>query len=186
MRLTSSFRILSLGIEMPLDSICVPQLGIRLKEIFRRLEENGLVLKISKCIFAKPEVEFLGHHVSANGIRPITERIQAILDFHRPSTVRLLRRFLGMLIFYRRFLPNAVKHQRKLNDFLVRIKKSKNKCIDWDENSIKTFEYCKQQLSESTTLAYPLSNVHLAIMVDASDTHNAVSGVLQQYDNNHW
>ncbi|GFQ84417.1 hypothetical protein TNCT_391991 [Trichonephila clavata] len=84
-----------------------------LKEIFRRLDENGLVLKISKCIFAKPEVDFLGHHVSASGIRPTTGRIQAILDFNRPSTVKQLRRFLGMLNFYRRFLPNAAKHQTK-------------------------------------------------------------------------
>ncbi|GFT14914.1 retrovirus-related Pol polyprotein from transposon 297 [Trichonephila clavipes] len=81
-----------------------------------------------------------------------------------------------MLNFYRRFLPNAVKHQTKLNDFLVRIKKSKNKSIDWDEDSIKAFEYCKELLSESTTLAHPLSNAHLAIMVDASD--NAVSGII--------
>ncbi|GFT14915.1 hypothetical protein TNCV_3483631 [Trichonephila clavipes] len=46
---------------------------IRLKEIFRRLAENGLVLKISKYIFAKPEVDFLGHHVSANAIFLTTE-----------------------------------------------------------------------------------------------------------------
>ncbi|GFQ77491.1 hypothetical protein TNCT_546721 [Trichonephila clavata] len=150
-----------------------------LKEIFRRLDKNGLVLKISKCIFAKPEVDFLGHHVSASGIRPTTECIQAILDFNRPSTVKQLRRFLGMLNFYRRFLPNAAKHQTKLNDFLVGIKKNKNKSIDWDEDSIKAFEYCKEQLSESTTLAHPVSNAHLAIMVDASD--KAVGGVMQQY-----
>ncbi|GFR22988.1 hypothetical protein TNCT_295441 [Trichonephila clavata] len=154
-----------------------------LKEIFRRLDENGLVLKISKCIFAKPEVYFLGHHVSASGIRPITERIQAILDFNRPSTVKQLRRFLGMLNFYHRFLPNAAKHQTKLNDFLLGIKKNKNKSIDWDEDSIKAFEYCKEQLSESTTLAHPVSNTHLAIMVDASD--KAVGGVMQQYVSNH-
>ncbi|GFQ87513.1 hypothetical protein TNCT_305961 [Trichonephila clavata] len=154
-----------------------------LKEIFRRLDENGLVLKISKCIFAKPEVEFLGHHVSASGIRSTTERIQAILDFNRSSTVKQLRRFLGMLNFYRRFLPNAAKHQTKLNDFLVGIKKNKNKSIDWDEDSIKTFEYCKEQLSESTTLAHPVSNAHFAIIVDASD--NAVGGVMQQYVSNH-
>ncbi|GFQ86577.1 hypothetical protein TNCT_683231 [Trichonephila clavata] len=126
-----------------------------LKEIFQRLDKNGLVLKISKCIFAKPEVDFLGHHVSESGIRPTTERIQAILDFNRPSTVKQLRRFLGMLNFYRRFLPNAAKHQTKLNDFLVGIKKNKNKLIDWDEDSIRAFEYCKEQLSESTTLAHP-------------------------------
>ncbi|GFR23371.1 hypothetical protein TNCT_178751 [Trichonephila clavata] len=127
-----------------------------LKEIFRCLDENGLVLKISKCIFAKPDVDFLGHHVSASGIRPTSERIQAILDFNRPSTVKQLRRFLGMLNFYRRFFPNAAKHQTKLNDILVGIKKNKNKSIDWDEDSIKAFEYGKEQLSESTTLAHPV------------------------------
>ncbi|GFQ85869.1 retrovirus-related Pol polyprotein from transposon 17.6 [Trichonephila clavata] len=56
-----------------------------LKEIFRRLDENGLVLKISKCIFTKPEVDFLGHHVSASGIHPTIESIHTILDFNRPS-----------------------------------------------------------------------------------------------------
>ncbi|GFR04516.1 retrovirus-related Pol polyprotein from transposon 17.6 [Trichonephila clavata] len=56
-----------------------------LKEIFQRLTENGLVLKISKCISAKPEVGFLGHHVSASGILLTTERIQSILDFNIPS-----------------------------------------------------------------------------------------------------
>ncbi|GFR04339.1 hypothetical protein TNCT_714321 [Trichonephila clavata] len=150
-----------------------------LKENFRRFDENGLVLKNSKCIFVKPKVDFLGYHVSASGIRPTRERIQAILDFNRPSTVKQLRRFLGMLNFYRRFLPNAAKHQTILNDFLVGVKKNKNKSIDWDEDSIKAFEYCKEQLSESTTLAHPVSNAHLAIMVDSSD--NAVGGVMQQY-----
>ncbi|GFQ65613.1 serine-arginine protein 55 [Trichonephila clavata] len=154
-----------------------------LKEIFQRLTENGLVLKISKCIFAKPEVDFLGH-VSASGIRPTTEHIQAILDFNRPRTVKQLRRFLGMLNFYPCLLPNAAKHQTKLNDFLVGIKKNKNELIDWDEDSIKAFEYYKEQLSESTTLAHPVSNAHLAIMVDVSD--NAVGGVMQQYVSNHW
>ncbi|GFY56742.1 transposon Ty3-G Gag-Pol polyprotein [Trichonephila inaurata madagascariensis] len=82
------------------------------KDTFRCLEENGLVLKISKSIFAKPEVEFLGHHISVNGIRPTTEQIQAILDFNRPSTIKQPRTFFGRLNFYRRFLPSAAKHQK--------------------------------------------------------------------------
>ncbi|GFR12994.1 hypothetical protein TNCT_111821 [Trichonephila clavata] len=186
--LDSLFRDLPFGFVY-IDDILIASRNLdehisHLKEIFRRLDENGLVLKISKCIFAKPEVDFLGHHVSASGIRPTTERIQAILDFNRPSTVKQLRRFLAMLNFYRRFLPNAAKHQTKLNDFLVGIKKNKNKSIDWDEDSIKAFECWKEQLSESTTLAHPVSNVHLAIMVDASD--NTVGGVMQQYVSSHW
>ncbi|GFQ83557.1 hypothetical protein TNCT_172151 [Trichonephila clavata] len=114
-----------------------------LKVIFSTSHGNDLILKISKCIFAKPEVDFLGPHVSARDIRPIIERIQALLDFNRPNTIKQLRRFLGMLNFYQRFLPNDAKHITKLSDFLVRIKRNKNKSIDWDEDSIKAFKYCK-------------------------------------------
>ncbi|GFS49305.1 transcription factor TFIIIB component B [Trichonephila inaurata madagascariensis] len=78
------------------------------------------------------------------------------------------------------------KHQTKLNDFLVGIKKSKNKSIDWDEDSIKAFEYCQKQLSESATLAHPLNNAHLAIMVDASDNaigkDNIVANAVSRID----
>ncbi|GFT79145.1 hypothetical protein TNCV_3094961 [Trichonephila clavipes] len=90
---------------------------IHLKEMFRRLQKNGLVLKISKCSFAKSEVDFLGHHVSASDIRPTTERIQAILDFNRQNTIKQLRRSLGMRNFYRRLSPKCNKTSNKIKGF---------------------------------------------------------------------
>ncbi|GFT34853.1 hypothetical protein TNCV_3878681 [Trichonephila clavipes] len=90
-----------------------------------------------------------------------------------------------MLNFFRRFSQNAAKHQTKLNNSLVGIKKKKgNLSIEREGDLIKAFEYRKERFSESTTLAHPLNNVHLAIMVSASD--NAVGGVLQKYVCNHW
>ena len=53
------------------------------------------------------ELDYLGHHVSASGITPIKDKVAAINNFPRPDTVKQLQTFLGMLNFYRRFLPQA-------------------------------------------------------------------------------
>jgi hypothetical protein len=54
-------------------------------------------------------MEFLGHSIGPSGIRPLPSRVQAIAEFPRPVTVRQLQAFLGLLNFYRRFLPAAAR-----------------------------------------------------------------------------
>ncbi len=73
--------------------------------MLERLREAGLVLSIKKCAFAQSSVDFLGHHVSAEGATPLQSHITAVQDFPLPSTVRKLQGFLGMINFYCRFLP---------------------------------------------------------------------------------
>jgi hypothetical protein len=75
------------------------------EEVFRRLRSAGLVINGEKCEFAVREVQFFGHHVTAEGIRPLPDRVAAIQDHPRPSTVKLLQAFLGVGNFYRRFVP---------------------------------------------------------------------------------
>jgi|LakMenEpi03Aug12_release.lakeMendotaPanAssembly.Ray.scaffolds.fasta_scaffold1094798_1 hypothetical protein len=60
-----------------------------------------------KCEFAFPEVQFLGHHVTAEGIWPLPDRVAAIPDHPRHTTVKQLQAFLGVVIFYCRFVPAA-------------------------------------------------------------------------------
>ena len=155
-----------------------------LKTIFNRFRQYGLTLKLSKCVFAKPEVDFLGHMVSIEGVKPTEDRVKAISEFEKPKTVKQLRRFLGMINFYRRFIPKAAENQAMLNDYLVDSKKNDNRIIQWSEESEKAFNFCKDQLRTATTLAHPSSSAKLALMVDASDT--ALGAVLQQYVNGHW
>ena len=71
-----------------------------LKLLFKRLTQYGLVINLNKCNFGQLEVQFLGYSVSATGIRPPTDRVQAILDYSLPKTAEGLRRFLGLLDFY--------------------------------------------------------------------------------------
>ena len=58
--------------------------------------EYGVTINLKKCLFEKPEMEFLGHHVTIEGIRPLTSRMAAISEFEQPKDIKELRRFMGM------------------------------------------------------------------------------------------
>ena len=74
--------------------------------IFKRLTKYGLALNLKKCSFARPEVEFLGYNVNKEGITPLKSKIQSIKDFPQPNSQKNLLKFLGMLNYYRKTLPN--------------------------------------------------------------------------------
>ena len=71
-----------------------------MRELFSTLRQFGLVLNSKKCVFGVRDLEFLGHHVSAQGIRPLPEKVEAVRQFERPRSVNALQRFLGLINFY--------------------------------------------------------------------------------------
>ena len=85
-----------------------------LRALFAILVANGLALNLEKCVFAVPELDFLGHRISAAGVAPLRDNVQVILDFPKPTDCKALQRFLGMINFYRRFLPGAAGTLRPL------------------------------------------------------------------------
>jgi len=155
-----------------------------LEQLFHRLQEQGLIINLKKCQFLKSNLNFLGHLVSPDGIKPSPEKVEAIKNFKRPETVKELRRFLGIVNFYRRFLPNAAQHQLLLNNYLKGNKKEGNKTINWDHDSIQAFAVVKEQICENTLLNFPEPTLPLAIFVDASDS--AIGAAVQQFDNGSW
>lgn len=86
-----------------------------LHTLFQRLNEYGLVINPSKCLFGAREVKFMGYAIGQRGTRPLDDRIHAIRKFPKPKTAKELRRFLGMVNFYRRFIPDAAKLQQRVN-----------------------------------------------------------------------
>jgi hypothetical protein len=84
-----------------------------LRTLFAILAANGLTLNLEKCVFAVPELDFLGHRISAAGVAPLRDNVQIILDFPKPTDCKSLQRFLGMINFYRRFLPGAAGTLRR-------------------------------------------------------------------------
>ncbi|KAL1114986.1 hypothetical protein AAG570_007809 [Ranatra chinensis] len=80
---------------------------VHLREVIRRLAEQGLTLNLHKCLFGVHEVDFLGYRISSSGISPRQTKVEEITSYPRPETVNGLRKFLGMVNFYRRSLPHA-------------------------------------------------------------------------------
>ena len=88
---------------------------MHLRTVLKRLKEYRLHINVSKCQFGQSELEFLGHLVDREGFKPTAEKVRAITEFPKPQTVIELRRFLGMINFYRRSLPHAAESQAPLN-----------------------------------------------------------------------
>jgi putative transposase len=88
------------------------------EQVMERLKENGLVLNLDKCEFGCSEVDFLGHRISAAGVTPLVSHVAAVRDFPPPEDKQGLQRFLGLVNFYRRFLPGVAGVLKLLTDAL--------------------------------------------------------------------
>ena len=92
----------------------------RLAAVFEWFREHGLKLKPSKCHFFRKEINYLGHHVSTEGMKPGIDNVEGIAEMAPPKTVTEIRRFLGTTGFYRRFIKGYAKIAQHLNDYLGR------------------------------------------------------------------
>lgn len=148
-----------------------------LRQLFTRLQKYGVVVNTSKCVFGKSEVTFLGYSISSSGTKPLPEKVEAINRYPAPKTVRELRRFLGMINFYRRFIPNAAQIQSSLNNLLTGSVKSSHP-VNFTSKEQEAFDACKESLCRAAMLAHPDCEAKLALVTDASDV--ALGSVLQQ------
>jgi hypothetical protein len=123
-----------------------------------------------KCVFGASSIPFLGHHLSAEGVEPLPENVSAVTDFPRPSTVKELQMFLGMVNFYRRFLPGAARALKPLKDCLRGGAKGP-KTVEWNGEREAAFTEVKQMLPSATRLAHPAQAAKLSLAVDTSATH---------------
>ena len=81
-----------------------------LRQVFERLQRNGLIINAAKRLFSQNRLRFLGHIVSDKGIAPVACKVDAINSFSTPQIAQSLRRFLCMVNFYRKFIPQCAKN----------------------------------------------------------------------------
>lgn len=157
-----------------------------LRELFGRLQKYGVVINPNKCEFGMSELDFLGHHITSEGIGPLPAKVSAIRDAKTPTSLKSLRSFLGLVNFYRRFIPECAKILTPLTDLLGKRKRGKRSCktLEWTPQCEESFREIKEALARVALLAYPEVNAPLSLMVDASN--NAVGGVVQQLKGNAW
>ena len=124
-----------------------------LRLVLQRLSEYGVLINPSKCLFGVDSLEFLGHHVSSQGIRPLAGKVDAVKQFPRPPTARKLREFIGLINFYHRFIPHCAGILQPLNAMLARA--IPNQQLNWTDETTVAFHKIKDELAKPHSSTIP-------------------------------
>lgn len=134
-----------------------------METVLNRLERAGLRLKLNKCQFLKSEVTYLGHCVSAAGLKPVPAKVKAVRDAPTPTNVSELKAFLGLLNYYGKFVPNLATVLEPLN-LLLR----KDTTWKWTNKQESAFQEVKDLLQTAPVLAHYDPSSPLVLACDAS------------------
>ena len=137
-----------------------------LEEIFERLRKAGLKLKLQKCSFFKKHIQYLGHLISDEGIQPLPEKNWKSIakDTSNPKNAKQVKQFLGLVGYYRKFLPCFSDIARPLTQ-LTR----KNEGFNWSTECDKCFHMLKRLFyREAPILRYPDPTADYILYPDAS------------------
>ena len=147
-----------------------------LEEIFTRLKTAGLKLKLEKCCFFKKHIQYLGHLISADGIQPLPEKLESIAKMPAPKNPKEVKQFLGLVGYYRKFVPRFADISRVLTHLT-----KKDVEFKWTPECKKCFQILKEFLQQAPILRYPDPQASYTLYTDASKY--AYAGVLTQHNN---
>jgi len=122
-----------------------------LRLVFERLSQYGIIINAQKSVLGASSLTFLKHLMDKDGICPLPKKIKAIHIFPKPTTQRKLREYLGLVNFYRRFLPDGAKLLLPLTNLLFG-KVNSNAPITWSPAAESVFEQSKASLAQATML----------------------------------
>lgn len=135
-----------------------------LVEVLKRLESYNVKVNLEKCQFFCSEIKFLGHMINKKGIKPLPDKVEAIIKAPAPRTVTQLQAYLGLLNYYCKFLPRLSENLTPLHQLL-----KANTPFKWSENCEKAFENSKKLLTENQLLVHYDVNKELYLTTDASE-----------------
>ena len=147
---------------------------VHLELVLQRLREHQLYAKLSKCAFALIDMPFLGHIISAGGIRMDPAKVDAIMQWPAPRTVVQLQSFLGLANYYRRF----VKDYSKIATPLTAMATPATKDWPWGEAQDAAFAAIKAAIATAPVIHMPNLQQPFVVTTDASNF--AVGAVLSQ------
>ena len=144
-----------------------------LRQVFERTRDFGLKMNPFKCRFCVEEVVCLGHLVSAQGIRPVMDKVAAIMDLPPPSCAKDMKRFLGMMEQYRKYISGYAHLAAPLQ-----VMTRKNVAFAWTHEAMCSFEALKEALCSAPVLALPEWDLPFILTTDWSRV--AIGAVLSQ------
>ncbi len=144
------------------------------RSVLKRLLQHQLYVKAEKCEFHRTNTSFLGYIISQDGVSMDEKKVQAVLDWPQPQTVKELQRFLGFANFYRRFIRNFSSVASPLT---AMTKRSASRLM-WSPEALRSFQELKARFTSAPILRHPDPERQFTIEVDASNT--GVGAVLSQ------
>ncbi len=146
-----------------------------LKSVLKRLQDVGLKLRLTKCVFLKPRIEFLGHEVDEQSIHTVDEKTAAVAKFPQPKTVENVRSFLGLAGYCRPFIKNFAARAKPLRQLL-----KKESPFHWGSEQESSFKDLKHALTHASVLVFPSTDNHFVIFTNTSGI--SIGAVLMQTD----
>ena len=144
-----------------------------LRLVFKRLAEQQVYAKASKCLIHVKELEFLGQWITTRGVAPVKGKLNAVRAWETPINVKDIRSFLGFANYYRRFVPGYASIASPLTMLT-----KKDVQWHWGPLQRKAFEDLKSALCAAPLLIYPDPSLPYTVVSDASG--DAAGGVLMQ------
>lgn len=148
------------------------------ERLFQRLVEANLTVNLAKSEFGQAKVTYLGYVIGQGKVAPVDAKVQTIMSFPVPTGKKALRRFLGMVGYYRKFCKNFADVTLPLTNLL-----KKNEKFVWDEPCQKAFDRLKNMLCHFPVLRSPDFGRPFSIAVDASDDAAGAVLLQQSYGN---
>ena len=150
-----------------------------LEVVLQRLSAVGLTVKASKCQLGSPEIKYLGHVVGGGIIKPLEAKVEAVRDWPRPNTKKRVRSFLGLIGYYRKFIPRFSEMAAPLTELT---RKKTDDHIPWTSDCEEAFQKLKEALIHYPVLRAPDFDREFIVYTDASNA--GVGAVLCQADDN--
>lgn len=136
---------------------------VHIKLVFELLARDQWKIKLSKCSFARRQIEYLGHVISEKGVGTDPGKVAAISDWPTPTNAKELRSFLGLAGYYRKFVKHFGVISRPLTDLL-----KKHTVFIWTSEHDSSFNALKVALTQAPVLALPDFSKQFAVETDAS------------------
>ena len=120
-----------------------------LRQVLQHLKDNQLYARLSKCTFFTNSIEYLGHIVDGDDLRPNPQLVQALMDFPQPRILKELQSFLGLANYYRKFIANFSQIALSLTDATRNNTQSNLRPIEWTESMQTAFDPLKESFDIS-------------------------------------
>lgn len=145
----------------------------RLRSVFQRIRESNFKIQLDKSEFLKREVAYLGHLITAEGVKPNPDKISAIKNYPIPKTPKEIKSFLGLAGYYRKFIRDFAKISKPMTSCL-----KKDAKVTHSPEFVNSFNHLKNLLINSPILQYPDFSKPFVLTTDASNV--AIGSVLSQ------